>query len=501
MRFANRFQLSHEWPGKMSEAQRQHPVAAITKVLEIVKQNFFTILIVLFLGSGGSSMFEFFGLIPVLLFLLIAGVLEWWRFTYQIVDGELHIKQGVFVRKNLYLSPERIQVIDISAGVIQRLFSLVSVEVKTAGSSSKAAKIDAVSRSEAERIKAILPKGEKAESTAEDEENTAAKVYKLRTKDLLIAAGTSGNLTVTLTIIAGAASQLDQLNRFITEEQVINFFQSAVPASLAVNLVVIVVIFALVLSWILSFAGTIIKNYGFTLQIDEEELHIESGLFEQKQSTVPFNRIQGIRIKEELLRQPFGYTSIMLESAGYGDQQNNAATLFPLLRSSNIASFLSEVVPDYNVKVDGVSPPKKALRRYMLRMAWLSMVIILPVWWWVPYGVYGWSLLIPALYLGFMQYKDALIGTSGKTMVIRSRSLSKTTAIVKKRRIQAANSSQNLFQRRLGLFSYAVTVASGIRGRTFTIRELDEPRDSHFLDWVSPDWKRPDCQSPETAES
>ncbi|MDX1586992.1 MAG: hypothetical protein R3222_09615, partial [Balneolaceae bacterium] len=91
----------------MFNAERQHPVAAVSKVLEIIKGNFISLLVLLFVTSG-ESMVSLFGILTVLLVLLVSGVLSWLRFTYSVVDGELRIEQGILVRKNIYLSKERI---------------------------------------------------------------------------------------------------------------------------------------------------------------------------------------------------------------------------------------------------------------------------------------------------------------------------------------------------------------------------------------------------------
>jgi putative membrane protein len=63
--------------------------------------------------------------------------------------------------------------------------------------------------------------------------------------------------------------------------------------------------------------------------------------------------------------------------------------------------------------------------------------------------------------------------------------LSRTTAVVKKHRVQAAATKQNPFQRRLDLTSYALTVASGNSGRTFSLRDLSETAGTKFLEWSS----------------
>ena len=476
----------------MSEPKRQHPVAGISQLLNIVRQNWITLLVLLFLGTGSESSWGLYAVLGFSVLGAIGGLISWWRFTYHIENGELHIKQGIFVRKQLYLAKERIQVIDITAGVLQRMFDLVSVEVKTAGSTSKEAKIEAVTRPEAERLKRLL----RTDKVTEDEEvpvTDIKQVYRLSFKELLFAAATSGNLGVTLSVVAGAYSQVDQI---IDQDRMMQFFEWLIPTSVGVSLIFSTIIFILVVSWILSILGTLIKHYDFTVVVKDDELLIKRGLFEQKQLTIPFNRIQAVQIKEELLRQPFGYASIILESAGYSDEQQalNSTTLYPFLKKEEVGRFIKQVIPEYHTSVATTRPPVIAMRRYMLRMVWASLILIIPIWVFVPYGIYSLLLLIPALALGYAQYRDAMIGVSGDdTLMIQSRLLSRTTAIVKKYRIQSAQTQQNPFQRRLDLLSYEVTVTSGSGGQTFAIRELSEYAGAKLLEWNS--GARPVCQN------
>ncbi len=101
----------------MSEFRRQHPVAAITQFLTVIRQNIVTIIIVFFLGSTRSYgdwfwYFLLFGVITA----LIMGVFGWWKFKYRVFEEELQINKGVLVRNKLYLSKDRIQVIDVTQG-------------------------------------------------------------------------------------------------------------------------------------------------------------------------------------------------------------------------------------------------------------------------------------------------------------------------------------------------------------------------------------------------
>lgn len=476
----------HAAQKKMFEPTHQHPVAALTKAFQILKDNIITIIVLLVVG-GSNAQYTVAGLLIFTVLLLIWGVVSWYRFTYQVQDGELHIKQGVFVRKDLYMSGERIQVVDITAGVIQRLFGLVALDVKTAGSKAEEAKISALTRTQAEKIKSLLMEAKKqeGEQEAEDEE-VQEDVHKLSTRDLIIAASTSGSFGVALSIIGTILSQVEQV---IPEEQMARYFEQAIPSSVTAVMVVSIIVLVIGISWLISFIGTIIKYFDFTLRVQKDQLIVRYGLFEQKQLTVPFNRIQAVQIKEGIFRQPFGYATLIIESAGYGDEQGNSTTLYPLLRKDKVSDFLEEVVPEYNIEIKGTPSPEQSLSRYIFRTLRWGLAVILPVWYFVPYGEFGWLLLIPACWLGYLQYNEALIGQSGttrETLIMRFRLLSKTTALIKKNRIQSAEMSQNPFQKRRSLQGFSVTIASGSQGRTFTIRDVTTETANNYLQWVSP---------------
>src|SRR5699024_10508498 len=303
----------------MSEYQRQHPVAAIAKALDIIRGNFITILILLFIGGGEQSLFNLYWILGTVVVLLAWGVISWFRFSYRIEEGELFIEQGVLVRKKLYLTADRIQVIDISAGLVQRLFGLVAVEVKTAGSTSKQAKISALTREKAEQVKDRLRRAmdeETAQTIEAMEEEAAAATYTLGMRELLIAATSSGRMGVALSVVGAGFSQVDQL---LSEEQILRFVESSLPRSASAALIAAAIIAAIVIAWLFSFIATIIAYYDFKVEVRKEELLISRGLLERTQLTIPFNRIQAVQIKEELLRQPFGYASLVIESAGYGE--------------------------------------------------------------------------------------------------------------------------------------------------------------------------------------
>ncbi|MBD5011336.1 PH domain-containing protein, partial [Xanthomonas citri pv. citri] len=83
-----------------------------------------------------------------------ASIIKWRRFTYRIEDDEFRIEEGLFVTKKRYISIDRIQTMNTSAGLVQQIFKLVKLQIETAGGGKEAeAVLSAISVEEAERIK------------------------------------------------------------------------------------------------------------------------------------------------------------------------------------------------------------------------------------------------------------------------------------------------------------------------------------------------------------
>lgn len=463
----------HAWQKKMFEFHRQHPVAAVSRAFGLIRGNLITILVFLVVGARSEEFPFLWWLAGGFLFLLVIGAASWWRFLYKVEDGELHIKSGILVRKNLYLTKDRIQVIDITAGIIQRMFGLVRVDIQTAGSTSREASIDAVTLARAKEISRLLrANGEKEEEQAEpDASESNKKVFIMPGKELLIAASTSGSFGIALSILGTLFSQLEPL---ISESQIFEYAMNVLPSETDTILVVYVIVIFIIFAWLLSFFSTLFSYGDFQLEVRGEELVVSRGIFEKKRITIPYNRIQAIHVSEGILRQPLGYASIRLESAGYGDDKGTGSiVLFPLINRNNISNLLREALPGYEKSLDGVTPPVRSLRRYIFRSAVIITVITAAIWWLLGLNEWIWLLPLISIYWGWLKFKDAAISWDPDTMILRSRTLARSTAYIKRNRLQDITLSESFFQRRRKLCTLRLYVASGDQGKSFTVRDLD----------------------------
>lgn len=459
----------------MSEFQRQHPVAALSRAFGLIRGNIVTIIVFLFFGAQSESFSFWWWTAGGFAFLLVAGLANWWRFLYKVEDGLIHIKSGIFVRKNLYLTNDRIQVIDITAGVIQRIFGLVRLDIQTAGASSRAAAIEAITREKAEKINQLLRRG-KAEST--DEEGISAKpeteikkTITLPNKELLIAASTSGSFGIALSVIGTVFSQVEPI---LSESHFYEYLYSHLPSQNDTTFYIALIIGFIILAWLLSFFGTLFNYGNFTLDVKEKEIVISRGVFEKKRITVPFNRIQAIHISEGIIRQPLGYASIHLESAGYGDDKGTGSIqFFPLIQRKRILPLLDDVLPDYQKELNALKPPARSLRRYIFRSTIFVALATGAAWWWLDLNLAIWILPLLGIVWGWLKYNDTALGWGDDILALRSRKLSKSTAYIKKKRVQDVSISQSPFQSYRDLCTVQIYVASGDRGKSFSVRDLE----------------------------
>lgn len=475
----------------MSEPKRLHPMAVVSSVFKQLKDMIFPIFAVTVFGRNGSEwgFFSFFLPMAVLAFIVINGILSWYRFTYRIEDNELRIESGVLVRKKRYIPFERIQSLDQSEGILHRSFALVKLKVETAapgakGSEDSEAVFSAISKEEVKRFQAIL-NAVKDANLGLDEEIPKEQniIYKISQRELLLLAFTSGGTGV---IISAAAAFLSQFDEIIPYKRVYSHFESFIASGLFFAAVVVFLGFLAV--WFLAFVWTMIKYANFTVTKSGEDLVITRGLIEKRKITVPIKRIQSIRITQNLLRQPLGFGTVFLENAG-GSRENDelaSVIVLPIVKRKMISSILHKCLPDYDLDASIRPVPKRALKRYLLR-GWLVAlpIIFVPVFLFRPWGWLLFLIILPVTGLHYLGYRDAGWSISGEQLSLQFRQLNKNIVYMKKRKLQAVRINESFFQKKKKLATLNAIVKSGNGGAGGRVLDIDQEDASFIFKWFS----------------
>lgn len=488
----------------MSEPKRLHPAAMILNlisgVINIVKQIVIPFAFIFFVNS--NAMIQFFALLGLgVLFLVVVGfsVLQWRKFTYRIEEDELRIEEGLIRKKRRYIPIERIQSVNTSEGIIQQIFKLVKLQVETAGGGKESeVSLEAITKHEAERIQKELFDTKQKISSDEIQEDTKTAVvpeapvenleskadvtYKMGAKELLVAASTSSGIGV---IISGIVAFVTQFDEILPIEEIYGRFSFLENAGLEIYALLIFI--GLFIAWILSMVGVLLKYANFTVIRKNKEIIISKGLIEKNRVTIPLQRIQAIKIKENLIRQPLKYATVMIVSAGGSESEKNTSTLlFPVIPKKKVQDLLQQFVEDYSYETDVTPLPARSLRRYLIRYGFFPLIagvllsIFLPPW-----GYLGLLLIPVSLLFGYFSYKDASWNLTGDKLQLTYREIGKTTAIVLRKKMQIYEVRQSHFQKKKKLATIRTSAKSSVTAESFSITDIEWEDAEKLFQWYS----------------
>ena len=433
------------------------------------------VLVFLFLGSPLDGLTGA-GLLVVAWFVVALAyqLVYYQRFEYELTDDSLDIVSGVVSRRNREIPVRRVQNVDISRNVVQRLLGLAQINLETAGGSSTEASLNCVSEDEARRLQSAIGqlKREEAQTAADDEPAVEKRrLFEITPKELALLGVTGIDLrllsvvTVILPVVAPSLRE-----RFADP-----LVGLAVTAPLAA---VVIVAVAAVVSGVLA----VTNYYGFRLSRRSEELQYERGLLQRFSGTIPLEKVQTLAVSENVIARRLGYASLAVETAGYGPDDAGSQSAVPLADRDRVLSLAASVEafddPDFR------RPPRRARQRYVVRYGAVAAVAVgavfaadrlttLPVaWYWA--GV----LLPVAPVAAHLKWVNLGYDVQSEYVVLREGFWTRTTTVVPYYRVQTVLNSRTVFQRRRRLATLVVDTAgsSGLTGGQPRALDIDADR-------------------------
>lgn len=476
----------------MSKPKRLHPIASVVTTGKRIRNLLIPMLAINFSG-GREGIFSLLITLAislvVIIITLLTGILSWLRFTYRFEEDELRIEYGIFVRQKRYIPFERIQSINLTEGLLQRIFGLVKVQVETAGSGDEAeAVLSAITKEEAGLIQEYVTAAKNDGSREVEDVRAGNKVFTISTSELLILSLTSGGVGVVISAVVALFSQLDDI---IPYKKIFGDFEKWAVHNIIT--LAVIVFFGLFLAWVISLIITMMKYANFTVVKTEKDFIISQGLLERRQITIPLRRIQAIRIHENIVRQLLGYGTVYIVSAGGSAENEEGAKvmLLPVVKVKHIVPLLKEVLPEYQMEPPLFSAPKRSMRRYILR-AWyltvpivLAAIIFLKTW-----GLLSLIIFAIATIWAILKYKDAGWSLGPKQLTLRFRRINRTTVFMQKNRVQSLKMRESFFQRRQSLGTLEAFVKSGAGDAWATVVDLERSDIQQVYEWYSREKQR-----------
>jgi putative membrane protein len=271
-----------------------------------------------------------------------------WYFTRYVIDGtELRITSGVLTKASRRIPYERIQSVDVAEPLVARIFGLAELRIEMAGGSESRTSLKFLQLDDVRDLRRVLlarAHGQDAEAATDSEDEQRSLITRVPPQRVII--GTLLSLDFAFAVVALVAFVVVA----IVANQLVVAFGGIIP-------------FGSMLFQIVS--GRVLAQWDFQLSRGERGLRIERGLLSRTSQTIPFDRVQGIAVKEPFVWRRLGWQRLEVDVAGYAGQgddngRQSVSTLLPITDPRLAAAVIAELIPGSVVEpeVRAAAPPR-----------------------------------------------------------------------------------------------------------------------------------------------
>lgn len=347
---------------------------------------------------------------------LIYRLMAYRHIWYEFGDEEFSFYSGIFNKKRVHVPYRRIQSVDQTASLLQRVFGVCTVQIDTAGgASNKAVSVPFLRKADAEALRADLFARKSAAVGAPFREADAPSsfgnvldapaevwddvrgVFAGREVDTgrisfqygitngeLILTGLSNSTTLIL-VVVGIIGVFSQVADFVSQmagEAGGAVAEALADAGLALfgnSIIALIAVGFIVLSlfvWVMSALGTCISFGGFKARRRGDRIEVERGLLQHRFHGVSVDRVQSVIVKQSFIRRIFGFCELSLgkvdASSGSGEMKDSlsegALVVHPFVKVDRVPEIVAGLIPEFaDMPTERRRVPKVALRRALVR--------------------------------------------------------------------------------------------------------------------------------------
>lgn len=485
----------------MYNPQKLHPISYISGLIEAIKQNIILVIIFVFFQMrqfDWSNPWNYLSpgiFTAIFLISFIANLLRVYKTRYWIEGQYFIMTSGVFNLERKELHIRRIQSMDTTQSMVNRLFGGVNLQIRTP---SDGIELNTITREQSEyireaveKIKTTLTNGnneneDEAGAPTKDTESVQEMLYDLSPKNLLLMSMTSGAILVAFVTLAPIVSALQNIINwswlFGSVDQII---KNQVMATFLSFIVI------LLFCYIFGVLLTIIKYYGYKLRRKGDYLHIQYGLLNIRHITVPITRVQAVVENRSFLRTLFGYTSFSFiitsdQNLKNEDYTNGKVMILPFIKKNEAQLIITDLVPHIMFHQIKTGLPWRGFHRRF----WIISVALLIVAACVHYFYSAWvwlPVLLVIAYLvmhSFLAIKHAGAAIKGEQIGVKQLTLFgfQTTYLSREKVIGYRESAHPLMLRG-ELSHFYFFVAKGMTYEAIGLRFEDIKNVSSYREW------------------
>ncbi|HEX8563381.1 MAG TPA: PH domain-containing protein [Flavobacterium sp.] len=464
-----------------SSPQRQSEVGILVMFFNTLQQYARALLPVLFLWifkfDQLNKVWLTIGLVVVLVLIAIVAYLQYRNFTFFLdqENQEFVITEGVFNKTRTVIQLNKIQQVNITQSLLQRLINVYALDVDTAGSNNKEGKIRAVSHELALALKARLLQNDSPKVGIPNEEESPE--IDIKTEKPFIAISFLSLLKVGVTsnylksfglIVAFLATIYENVTQYTRyseydSSRIHNYFDGgAVLRSIA-----IVIGILLVSVLVINIVRVVVRYYDFTITRQSGSLLLSFGLLSTKSTIVKPEKVQIAAISQNYFQKKLDILELQIKQATSGEKEEKKSAIeIPgcnTLERDAVLNLLYGTIPTKGYTL------RPNFRKLVFSL-FLTIVVPLVVYWimgvYVDARVFDFALfaMAYALFTGvvlFFSFRNYRLFINERFIIKQSGAWDITNEIIEPGKIQAVTTSQLFWHKPLNIGSLTIHTAGG----------------------------------------
>lgn len=299
------------------------------------------------------------------------GYIAWYFHTFRITDEAIEQRKGILLRQQRQARLDRLQAVDVVQPLMGRIFGFAKITVEVAGGARSGIALQFLRLADAEALRneiLALAAGYRAEVAARhdgDESNPRARGLRAELEQFRLAptpgsartavaaaeerplvAVPVSRLLLSILLSGGTIASVAMVLIFVGGSVVVAVLVPGIDivgAFLGGGFVGLLSGAAGMLSVLL---GALNRGVNFRLGIASDGVRIAHGLLETRKQTVPPGRVQAVHFTQSLLWRRRDWWQIVVNVAGYQDNQQAVSTLLPVGTREDALVALWSVLPD-----------------------------------------------------------------------------------------------------------------------------------------------------------
>ena len=377
-------------------AGRLHPWSWVFHAIRALREVALPALV--FMVVGRKDAFGPLVVGAVAAIMLIAwGILRSRTFRYELLERELLVREGFFVRETRHVPFARVQAVNERQGPLHRLLGVTELVLESGAAGKPEAVMRVLGVAEAARIAGMLRSVSTADHATPDVVASPAaaatqELLRIPTDELILHGIISNRGFVVIALAFGIISQ----NRELLELLPIDFKQlmkdstdtaAGIDAGAILGVLLVLLLGFVVLVRLLSIAFALFTLHDFTLRRAGDRLRMNRGLLSRVVVSGRVSGFQRIVLEQSLLHRAFRRCVVKVDLAGASllgtpeAADSRLDTLAPIATPARARSLLQELVPGLDLEAMPWQPLHRsaAVRRWQKTMWWLLPTLTLVV--------------------------------------------------------------------------------------------------------------------------